>query len=246
MYHTNLKFQEIILKLTDLQPIELNTLNDVVYGLLRKHILSQKFEPGERLDLTALETQLNVSRTPLKTALTRLQNEGLVDIQPRRGTFVATIDAERLEENFKIRSAFELYVSLCLFKYLEAGDAEFLDTIRIRMNELIDIAGEDWSNIIDEYIQLDQKMHEFFVMRGGPPYMLKLFQQMNVHAQLSRIVPKFRPNELMAVHFEHEQIFDAIEDYSPDQLNAALFNHLEASRIRALKVLERDADAQET
>lgn len=228
--------------MADLKPIEINTLNEAVYTSLRKHILSQAFEPGERLDLLALETQLNVSRTPLKNALTRLQDEGLVDIQPRRGTFIATIDAEKLEENFKIRSAFELYVSLCLFKYLQVEDADYLRDIREQMNALVRIADEHWSNIMDDYLALDQAMHEFFVTRGGPPQMLKLFQQMNVHTQLSRILPKFSPNQLMAVHFEHEQIFDAIEAYSPDRLNAALLNHLEASRIRALRTLERETD----
>ncbi len=228
----------------DLQPDTLVTLSNTVYDLLRQDILNQRFHPGEQLDLKVLEVEFQVSRTPLKDALTLLQNEGLVDVQPRRGTFIAIVDSARLEENYKIRSALELYVSLCLFKYLEPSDFEFFDQIRERMQDLVSQANENWSNILDEYIQLDQAMHERFIIKGGTPQMLKLFQQMNVHTQMLSILPRYRHNELLAIHFEHEQLFDALFDQSPDRLNAVLLNHLEASRIRALKALESPQSIQ--
>jgi len=76
----------------DLQPVSLPKLNDVVYELLRERILRYDFAPGQRLDLPELEAMLQISRTPLKNALTRLEVEGLVEVQPRRGTFVAGLN----------------------------------------------------------------------------------------------------------------------------------------------------------
>ena len=149
--------------MTEFQPDTLATLSHTVYDVLRQDILDQRFHPGERLDLKALEAELRVSRTPLKHALTRLQDEGLmVEIQPRRGTFIATIDSARLEENYKIRSALELYVSLCLFKYLEPIDFEFFHDIREQMQDLVKQAEDDWSNILHDYNQLDETLHERF------------------------------------------------------------------------------------
>lgn len=224
--------------MADLQPIEAETLNDTVYQVLRNHILSHQFEPGERLDLTELEAKLQVSRTPLKNALVRLQTEGLVEVLPRRGTFIADTKTERLEEAYKIRSAFELYVALCLFKYLTAEDFAYFRELRYRLNELVRSARGNWDAIIDEYLDLDQQLHERFVERGGTPNMLRLFQQMNVHAQLKRVVLYYQPYDFEIMHFEHEQIFEALEDRSSERLSAALLSHLEASRIRALKRLE--------
>ncbi|MBN8638206.1 MAG: GntR family transcriptional regulator, partial [Anaerolineae bacterium] len=76
-----------------LSPVAVPNLNDVVYHLLRERILTRGFVPGERLDLDDLATRLQISRTPLKDALNRLTVEGLIEIQPRRGTFVTKPDA---------------------------------------------------------------------------------------------------------------------------------------------------------
>ncbi|MCC6803554.1 MAG: GntR family transcriptional regulator [Anaerolineae bacterium] len=217
----------------DLQPVSLPSLDDVVYQLLRERILRYDFAPGTRLDLSELESSLAVSRTPLKNALTRLEAEGLVDIQARRGTFVVPVNGEKLDEAYKIRSAFELYVALCLFKYLTPEDYAFFQNIRGAMDELAQTG--DWQTVIHDYLQLDQQFHQRLVERGGTPRMVQLFQQMNVHMQVARIVRYFHPRDFEAIHFEHEQIFEALGDPSSQRLSAALLNHLEASRMRALK-----------
>jgi DNA-binding GntR family transcriptional regulator len=220
----------------DLGPVELPNLSDVVYNLLRERILRYDFSPGERLDLSVLETSLEVSRTPLKDALTRLEAEGLVEIQPRRGTFVTAISAEKLDDAYKIRSAFELYVALCIFKYLKPEDYAFFDETRQTFDSLFEAAETDgWQGVIHDYLQVDQQLHERFVDRGGTPHMLRLFQQTNVHMHVTRIISRYLPRDLQAMHFEHEQIFAAIDDRSPERLSAALLNHLEASRYRALR-----------
>lgn len=220
-------------KKVDLHPVSHPNLDDVVYQLLRERILRYDFAPGERLDLSELESSLAISRTPLKNALTKLEAEGLVDIQARRGTFVMPVNGEKLDEAYKIRSAFELYVALCLFKYLTPDDNAFFQDIRQKMNDLAE--AHDWQPIIYDYLQLDQQFHERLVERGGPHRMLQMFQQMNVHMQVARIVHSFQPRDFEAMHFEHEQIFEALEDPTSQRLNAALLNHLEASRMRALK-----------
>ncbi len=217
----------------ELSPVSIPNLNDVVYDLLRERILHFDFTPGQRLDLPELEASLQVSRTPLKNALTRLEAEGLVEVQPRRGTFVAPLNTEKLDEAYKIRSAFELYVALCLFKYLTSEDFAFFDQVRAGLDDLA--AEGDWQSVIYDYLQLDRQLHERFVARGGTPRMLQLFQQMNVHMQVARLVRGFQPRDFEAMHFEHEQIFAALEDRSQERLSATLLNHLEASRFRALK-----------
>ncbi len=217
----------------ELSPVSLPNLDDVVYQLLRERILRYDFAPGQRLDLADLESSLAISRTPLKNALTKLEAEGLVDIQARRGTFVASINSEKLDEAYKIRSAFELYVALCLFKYLTSEDYAFFRDVRRAMHELAQT--DNWQSVMHDYLQLDQQLHERFVARGGTPRMLQMFQQMNVHMQVARIVRHFQTRDFEAIHFEHEQIFDALEDPSSQRLSATLLNHLEASRMRALK-----------
>jgi DNA-binding GntR family transcriptional regulator len=84
----------------------------------------------------------------LNNALTRLSVEGLVGIQPQRGTVVAPIDAEKLEEAYKIRSSFELYVALCIFKYLKDEDYAFFEDVEIAMNTLVNSSDQNWLDMV--------------------------------------------------------------------------------------------------
>ncbi|MBK8023888.1 MAG: GntR family transcriptional regulator [Chloroflexi bacterium] len=220
----------------NLQPVIVPSLNDVVYQLLRERILRREFAPGERLDLDDLERRLQVSRTPLKDALSRLQAEGLVEIYARRGTFVTRPDAKKLDEAYKIRSAYELYVALCIFKYLRPEDYQFFDEIYTQMDALS--REGSWKAVADEYLRLDQQLHERLVLRGGPPRMLHLYQQTNVHVYVQLLVPCFSDRDFEMTHFEHEQIFTALSMQAPDRLNAALLNHLEGARLRAARAFD--------
>ena len=213
-------------------------IEDVIYQMLRERILRYDFPPGERLDLNEIEASLKVSRTPLKDALKRLEAEGLVEIQARRGTYVTGISAETLNEAYKIRSAYELYVALCLFKYLTPGDMLFFRQLRQQMGDLVQsLTDHDWQAVMQAYLVHDQQLHERFVARGGTPKMVQLFQQTNVHRQVACVLHCYCLDDFESTHFEHEQIFDALERRSPDLLNTTLLNHLENSRMRALKNL---------
>ena len=220
--------------LEGLEPIHTNNLSDSVYVTLRRWIIDQHFQPGERLHLPQIEQSLQVSRTPLKIAMKRLEAEGFIDIHPRRGTFIAQTNPDRLEESYKIRSSFELYVALCLFKYLKNEDYRFFDTTRSQMISLVEESGTSWREIVPDYLALDQAFHERLVAVGGPARMLDLFQQMQVHTQMIPIVQRYHTRDFQAMHFEHQQIFASITDRSPERLNATLLNHLESARYRAL------------
>lgn len=223
-----------------LPPVTLSSLNDLVYDLLRERILSQQFLPGQRLDLTELEQQLQVSRTPLKEALSRLELEGLIEIHARRGTFVTALDPHKFDEAYKIRSAYELYVVLCLFKYLDDDDYRFIHNAHEQMNRLAELG--NWQTVAEQYMQIDQQLHERFVLRGGPPRMLQLYEQTHVYRYLRLGLTYFSDRDFEATHFEHEQILEALASQSPDRLSAALLNHLESERLRVARALARTTE----
>jgi DNA-binding GntR family transcriptional regulator len=224
-----------------LPPISMPSLNGIVYDLLRERILSQRFVPGQRLDMVELEQQLQVSRTPLKEALSRLELEGLVEIHPRRGTFVTALDPQKSDEAYKIRSAFELYVALCLFKYLTDDDQCFIREVQEQMNTLAEVG--DWQAVAGQYVQLDQGLHKRFILRGGPPRMAQLYEQTHVYRYLRLALPYFSDRDFEATHFEHGQVLEALVSQSPDRLSAALLNHLESERMRVARALSRSMEA---
>lgn len=84
-------------------------LNDEVYQKIRADILRQKLKPGVKLTPVHLAAELGVSRTPVRHALGRLLQEGLVDLVHDRGYFVAEINIDEVRNLYELRTALELY-----------------------------------------------------------------------------------------------------------------------------------------
>lgn len=83
------------------------TRADEVYAALRAGIVSLQFKPGSMIQEESLARQLGVSRTPIREALRRLAQEGLVQTVPKKGTIVAGISLNDIREVFQIRLALE-------------------------------------------------------------------------------------------------------------------------------------------
>ena len=83
------------------------TTGDLIYEKLRNEILYLKREPGAELNLTELCGEFDVSRSPVRDALVRLREDGLVDLRPQRGCRVTKIDLGRVYEELFLRQALE-------------------------------------------------------------------------------------------------------------------------------------------
>ena len=83
--------------------------NDLVaYQAIRENILSLKYQPGHQIKEIPLAKELRLSRTPIRKAIIRLANEGLVETFPNKGAFVTTLSKEEIDEIFEVREALEL------------------------------------------------------------------------------------------------------------------------------------------
>lgn len=84
-----------------------NSLNDVTYEQIRKDIMNMALEPGMNVSVQKLSERYGVSRTPVREAIVRLQQSGLVEIYPQRKTVVSKIDLKRVSEELFIRTSLE-------------------------------------------------------------------------------------------------------------------------------------------
>lgn len=96
---------------TDSTPLEISSVEDGVYRALRSEIGRLELAPGERLRLEELAGRFGVSLTPVRHALRRLESEGLVVSLPRRGSRVAPLSVEELEEIQALRLGLETFLA---------------------------------------------------------------------------------------------------------------------------------------
>ena len=93
-----------------LQPIDLDSyrpLCEMVCESLRNAISQGVLKPGERIMEIQLAEELGISRTPIREAMRKLEQEGYVVMMPRRGTYISTISIRDINDIFEIRSALE-------------------------------------------------------------------------------------------------------------------------------------------
>ncbi len=111
-------------------------LQDEAYDYLKEKILAGELVEGELYSESQLTQTLNMSRTPVRDALLRLNMEGLLEIYPSRGFMIRDVGMAEIKETLEIRCALEGYAAYVLAERNETREAR--EVIR-RLNESIDV-----------------------------------------------------------------------------------------------------------
>lgn len=214
-----------------------STLRDEAYELLRERILNRDFAPGYRFDLPLLETQMGISRTPLKEALHRLEAEGLVEIRARRGTFVADVDPREIVDNFEVRCALQVHaVKLGL---AQASQPE-IDRLRKVVDTMHEVAERHtFQEVLDRYLELDREFHQALVSLSHNQRLIEAHDQSDVYVHFARLRQDFATPDLTATENEHEQIMVALEQQDVSAAVAAIEHHVAQSKGRMKKALHQ-------
>lgn len=225
----------------DISPLTVEKLADQIYNVLKESILKRVFTPGQRLDLTELEEQLGVSRTPIKEALNHLEVEGLVHIEPRRGTFVARFSLNDVQEYFEIRQLIETYAARRLLERATNQELARLERLVQEMEALYDPeTGSFCDN--ERVLDKDRELHMLLVKLSGNQKLLELYENLKVHTQVAFAnygIKNWREKETIQ---EHRLIYEAIRDRNPSQLVQALTEHLQASEEHVLANMQEQTD----
>jgi DNA-binding GntR family transcriptional regulator len=129
---------------------QFRTVGDMAYEVIREGILTGIFQPGERLLQDALATQIGVSRIPVRSALMKLESQGLITFEPYRGAVVNTLTSPAAREIYEIRSVLEAHA---LRKAMTAMTPE-------RLSRLEELAAE--LNAVENGEEFLERRAEFY------------------------------------------------------------------------------------
>jgi DNA-binding GntR family transcriptional regulator len=230
------------LAMSTLPRLERTRASDSVFDVLRESILTRVFSPGDRLDVKALAEQLGVSPTPVKDAINRLASEGLIDVRPRSGTFVAEITPDAVGETFEIRRALECLAAEALVERLTP------DLLK-RFTKLIDQLERPLKADADraEHERANVALHALIVEGSGNRRLQEIYGSLNAHLTIARIHSRRRPDaqRLDQEQQEHRAILTALEARDAGRLVQALGDHIRrAGRALVEDVLRARAKDQ--
>ncbi|HGN1351471.1 TPA: GntR family transcriptional regulator [Pseudomonas aeruginosa] len=133
------------------------SLPEIVYRELRNAILNGVFAPGQTLRQEEVATRLGVSRSPLREALPRLEAEGIVVLNPRRGYSVATMRTEDIVEAFELRILLELELGRRALRNRTNAEIAKVFAILTRMGAMTDMGDEA---DISRWFELNTEFHQ--------------------------------------------------------------------------------------
>lgn len=214
-------------------------ISKTAYEILREKIVSQELAPGQRLDLNRMGAQMGISRTPLKEALARLEMEGLVEIQPRSGTYVTDPGREDIAESFDVRLALEMFAVEIVAQNIGDDVLHQLGSIVQQLGEFA--ASPDRDAIYPQYLTLDHQFHGILIALAGNCRLRQIHQRADLHAQMARIRYRRSERELDQAQQEHEELLRALESHDPDAARQVMRAHL--TRAKNSLLMEMDTEA---
>jgi DNA-binding GntR family transcriptional regulator len=198
------------------------TASSIVEGELRQAIIAMRLAPGEALNEKAIAARFGVSRTPVREAMLSLKDDGLVEIFPQSGTFVARIPLELIPEAVLIRKALEC---MAAEEAAKRRDEAALTRLRatIRDQQHAAKAGDQ-----HRFHEADEAFHALISEAAGYPGIWRMAQSVKAQVDRCRRLTLPVPGRMAKVIAEHQRIIEAIAAGDVSGARAALIAHLEA------------------
>jgi GntR family transcriptional regulator, rspAB operon transcriptional repressor len=190
---------------------------------LRAQIISLKRPPGSVLSRTELQETYGLSSTPIRDALIRLQEEGLVDIFPQRATLVSLIDIPKAEQAQFLRRSVEQEAVRILASQSDAGLVTRLRAIIAQQKAFATARN------LDGFDTSDLVFHKLMVDAAGAPDLWHLVRRHSGHSDRIRRLNLPVSGKMAQVVHDHLEIVSAIADGKPASAQRALRDHLSRS-----------------
>lgn len=211
------------------------SLADQAYKIIKEQILTGELQDDDSLPEERLANQLGISRTPLRDALLRLANEGLIIQNKGEPARVASFTQENSLEYMEIRSLLEIYN---IEKILTKIDDQLLQILEENLNEQMEAITNGTYN---DFIEKDRDFHLILASYSGNKELEKMIQKMNTGVNRAFIIlSKTVPQSAHAAYKEHLEIVEALKHKNITLAKNTMLLHLSNVEKRFLAGLKKN------
>lgn len=196
-----------------------------IQAALRREILTLQRKPGEAIVERAIAAQYGVSRTPVREAILRLADEGLIEIFPQSGTFVSLIPLNAFHEAIIIRKALEQTTTRLAAERARPAQIANLNSIIDWMREM------EAKNERESFHQADEAFHAAIAESAGHPGIWSLVQQTKMQVDRYRRLTLPQQGRMLRVIKDHAAIANAIAARNPARATEAMSKHIDTLLI---------------
>ena len=196
------------------------SLTDSVYEAIKEAILTIKIGPGEKLNVAEIAHDLGTSSTPVREALNRLINEGLVTNVPFKGLFVSEVTPEGVQQLLEFRSLVELEAIRKAAEHFSAKDAQVGRSLINKMRKAYQ------KGDIHTYIETSLDFHRLFISNCGNQMMTDFLEDLTDKIKRLAFLAVAKRDQIPAFIEDYERMLKALEIRDSAQAKKALREHL--------------------
>lgn len=193
---------------------------DQAYEIIYNMIMSGELPSGTVTSVAELIARLNIGRSPIRDAILRLNDDGMVQVIPRKGIFVTGIYAKDIKEMFQLRLAIEYFALENLTAIANRKILEDLFAIVDRQDLAVSSGNEDC------FLSLDEDFHFFIINLLNNKRILSILDESRRQMSLYGFKGITVHENAMESALEHRRIIDAIEAKDIIKAKDELFQHL--------------------
>lgn len=201
--------------------IEARTVNQLAYDRLRDLVVSGKLSSGERLDERVLAETMGISRTPVRDAISRLANEGVVEHRPYQGAFVRHFSVQQIDDLYRVRKELESLAVLLAAERMTERDLKALEKTVNRCHRAL-TAGD-----VPAFERLDQEFHESLARCSGNEALISCLERLSLQIQLARHRANAAPDLPQRTTSERESILEALKARDGARAAQYMRDHIE-------------------
>lgn len=212
-----------------------STLSEQIYQILRNDILTQKITLGEKLTLKTLQEQFEVSSTPIREALTRLNQDGLVDYYSNIGVNVISLSENDLKELYQFMGDLDRLAILYTENYPDHHK------ICRELNEALSITKQiEEQNmpeeLIPQWIENSDRFHLIFYDYCSNKRLTTAAERLRSQLTIFSNIYEKQPAAQKQIHHAHEAIYEAYQNRDFQKAGERMKKHLDTSLEYALKL----------
>lgn len=196
------------------------SLEKLAYDSIKAAILSFQLMPEENLVETDLARQLGISKTPVRDALSRLEQEGFVEKIPYKGYTVTGISQQAVIEIFEIRATLEGLSARQATPNFTDQDLEIARDLVFRHNEAARQGDTQTAS------ELNKQFHALILSKAKNSWLRQILGNLEDHLSRYRLLSNFQAGRLEKSAEEHDAILRAIVSRQPDKAEQAVRSHL--------------------
>jgi DNA-binding GntR family transcriptional regulator len=206
-------------------------LKSRVYDTLRSSILNFRLLPGVKLSDKQISQEMGISRTPVREALVRLSEQGLVESHPNRGFTVKSFTVSEIDHLYTLREALEV---LAVRQAIPNLDKKKVKALRELTDRFISLAK---SNNLVGMIHSDEEFHDLISTYSENPPLIHFLRSLHDQIRIARRYDHLHADKPQKTYEAHLQIVDFMAQEETSKASRAMSHHILRSKKNVLSFL---------